>query len=422
MRASRAPQRWSLTPGASAPALETEQTALREAAQSRLAEVSHRLRVVGATTWLAIAVAFGTATGNPGYQHQSTWVAGYLAASVALAFATRRYETLRKHAAKLIAGLDVPFVTAAQYAIVAVRAGDNHPTTVAAALYVVLILTSVTALDPRSIALVTGASALGQALLNARSSIAFADGVSNVAIILVAGSVAIAVARFCTDLLASVASSRSAADKLARYFSPEVARAIAAEGSRLQDRREVTVLFVDVRGFTTLAEASEASEAVAILNEYFEELVECVFAHGGTLDKYLGDGLLAYFGAPRPSASHADDALKCAAAMLDTVDTVNQRRRARGERTLRIGIGIHSGPAVIGDIGARRRREFTVVGDTVNVASRVESLTKEFDVSLACTESTRALAREPMAWRDLGVTRVRGRERDVRLWTLDRDA
>lgn len=297
---------------------------------------------------------------------------------------------------------------------------DNHPITVAAALYVMLILSSVTALEPRAIALVTGAAAVGQVLLNAHSTIAFADGVTNVAIVLIAGSVAVGVARFCTELLTNVASSRIAADKLAPYFSPAVARTIASEGASFQDRREVTVLFVDVRGFTTIAETSDPSEAVAILNEYFEDLVERVFAHGGTLDKYLGDGLLAYFGAPRPSETHADDAIACALAMLDAVDVVNERRSTRGERTLRIGVGLHSGPAVIGDIGALRRREFTVVGDTVNVASRVESLTKELGVSLACTESTRERSRAGLVWRDLGVSRVRGREREVRLWTLER--
>lgn len=422
MTHSLAPRPWSLAPGSRTATVEAEQVGLREAAQARISKVSHRLRLVGATTWLTLAVVFGLATRNPGYLHQSTWVAGYLLASVALATASRAHAPLRKHAAKLIAGLDVPFVTAAQYAILVYRPGDNHPTTVAAAIYVVLILSSVTALEPRAIALVTGTAALGQVLLNSHSMIAFADGVSNVAVVLIAGSVAVGVARFCTELLTTVAASRLAADKLARYFSPAVARTIAAEGARIQDRREVTILFVDVRGFTTIAESSEPGEAVAILNEYFEALVECVFDHGGTLDKYLGDGLLAYFGAPQPSETHADDALACARAMLDAVDAVNDRRRSRGERSLRVGIGLHSGPAVIGDIGALRRREFTVVGDTVNVASRVETLTKEFDVALACTETTKGLARIDLPWRDLGIARVRGRERDVRLWTLERDA
>lgn len=364
MSSESPPARWSLAPGPSVPELGSEEAGLREAA--------------------------------------------------------RAYAPLRNHAAKLIAGLDVPFVTAAQYAIIADRREDHHPTNVAAALFVVLILSSVTSLESRAIALVTAAAAGGQVILNASSTIATADGVSNVAVVLVAGSVALGVVRFCTELLERVASSRVTTEKLARYFSPLVARAIAAEGSRVQARHEVSVLFVDVRGFTAFSEASEPSEAVAVLNEYFEELVERVFEHGGTLDKYLGDGLLAYFGAPRPSGTHADDAVRCACAMLDAVDAVNERRRARGDSTLRVGIGVHSGPAVVGDIGARRRREFTIIGDTVNVASRVESLTKEFDVALACTGETRALTRERFEWRELGKTRIRGRENAVVLWTVPR--
>jgi adenylate cyclase len=420
--ASLAPQRWSVAPGGPPAAIAEEQRALREAAQARLATVSHRLRLVGSITWFGIAVGFGTAMGNPGYLHQAKWAAVYVVASIALAAVARFHEGFRRHAAKLVACLDAPFVTAAQFTILADRPGDNHPTTVAAALFVLLIMSSITSLEAKTIAFVTAAAALGQAVLNSGSSIAFADAFTNVAIVLIAGGLAIGVARFCTDLLANAASSRLAVDKLARYFSPDVARTIAAEGARFQDRREITVLFVDVRGFTAFAETIEAGAAVAILNEYFEELVDQVFAHGGTLDKYLGDGLLAYFGAPRPSATHADDALTCAAAMLDAVEAVNVRRRARDEQTLRVGIGLHSGPAVIGDVGARRRREFTVVGDTVNLASRVESLTKDFDVALACTERTRELSRVPsLRWRELGLTRVRGRERDVRLWTLERD-
>ena len=406
----------SRPPPANGDEADEAQLGMHAAAKVRLAFLSHRLRIGGGAAWLAIVSLFGALSNEPAYRLQIPWVGLYLAAGVSFFMVGRRVHWLRLNAHLLIAWLDVPFVTSVQYATFTARPGDSHPASVATGLFSTLIMASTSSLDRAAIALVTAFSLVGQAVLNHRGGLPFADGIANDAVVVIAGSVAVGVAGFTSSLLERVASSRVTAERLARYFSPSVARAIAAEGATSKERRDVTVLFVDVRGFTSLAETLDPAEAVTILNEYFEALVDLVFRHGGTLDKYLGDGLLAYFGAPRANPLHARDALRCALAMIDDVKIVNARRRERGAIELRIGIGLHTGPVVVGDVGAARRREFTIIGDTVNVASRVEGLTKLHSVDVVCTSSTREHATEEFAWRSLGPTRLRGRDRDVELW------
>jgi class 3 adenylate cyclase len=171
------------------------------------------------------------------------------------------------------------------------------------------------------------------------------------------------------------------------YVDPDVADRVLKEGIELAGEEiEVTILFVDIRDFTGLAEDADPREVVALLNGFFEVVVPVVAAHGGHANKYLGDGLLAVFGAPERLEDHADHAL---AAALDTARAVRERY---GDE-LRIGIGINSGPVVAGTIGGGGRVEFTVIGDAVNTAARVEAATRETGDEILLTEATRALLR-----------------------------
>ena len=150
-------------------------------------------------------------------------------------------------------------------------------------------------------------------------------------------------------------------------------------------------------------------------------MVEEIFRYGGTLDKFLGDGLLAWFNAPVRQQDHAVLAVKCALSMLDSLDRLNRDREAAGQVPLRIGIGIHSGKAVVGNIGARHRKEFTAVGDTVNVASRLESLTRAHDTSIIVSDSVLADVGDPtphgLAFQSCGTAEVRGRQKPVEIYT-----
>ena len=135
----------------------------------------------------------------------------------------------------------------------------------------------------------------------------------------------------------------------------------------------VTILFADIRGFTAFAEREKPEKVVGLLNRYFSRMSEIIFAHGGTLDKYIGDGLMAIFGAPTASPEDAKNALKAAVAMQIQMITLNKELESEGYQRINIGIGLHTGEAVIGYIGSDRRSEYTAIGDTVNLASRLES-------------------------------------------------
>jgi class 3 adenylate cyclase len=196
------------------------------------------------------------------------------------------------------------------------------------------------------------------------------------------------------------------------YVDPDVAERVLAEGELLEGQeREATVMFVDVRDFTAFAERASASEAVAALNDFFGLVVPIVMAHGGHANKFIGDGLLAVFGAPERQPDHADRALAAAREIAREVE-------ARYGTSLRIGVGVNSGPVIAGSIGGGGRLEFTVIGDPVNVASRVEKATRELGDTILITEATRCLLdhRGP-ALEARGSVTLRGKSEPIPVYT-----
>jgi adenylate cyclase len=159
-----------------------------------------------------------------------------------------------------------------------------------------------------------------------------------------------------------------------RFFTPHLAARIANSADAVKlggDKRRVAVLFSDIRGFTALSETMNPDEMAKLLTEYFSEMVECVFRHGGTLDKFIGDAVMAQWGAPLGESDDADRAMSAAMDMMEALDKLNEHWRNQNRPTLEIGIGLNIGDAFAGNIGSERRLEYTVIGDTVNTASRL---------------------------------------------------
>lgn len=205
---------------------------------------------------------------------------------------------------------------------------------------------------------------------------------------------------------------------MARYMSKEVADQLleageAALGGQIQ---RSTILFSDVRGFTSTAEALGPRETVALLNEYFEEMVEAIFQYGGVLDKYIGDAMMALFGVPFQGARDADNAVAVANAMLRRLSALNQRRREAGRKVIDIGIGVATGDVVVGNIGSPRRMEYTVIGDSVNLASRLEGATKEYRVKVLLAQATAEALTLPTALREIELLRVKGKDQPVAVY------
>jgi PAS domain S-box-containing protein len=211
---------------------------------------------------------------------------------------------------------------------------------------------------------------------------------------------------------------------LARYFSPNIVDDLMQSGGRLDFARTqiVTVLFVDIIGFTRVSASLSGVRTMALLREYLAIFEDAVFANGGTLDKFLGDGLMATFGTPKTGPDDATNAVRCACLMGEKIVAWNGKRIAAGLQPLRIGIGLHHGEVVLGDIGGERRVEFAVIGDTVNVANRIEAMTRQLDIAiLASQEVIDAVRRENhpellAGFEDFGLHSLRGREGKVRLW------
>ncbi|MBX7057585.1 MAG: adenylate/guanylate cyclase domain-containing protein [Leptospirales bacterium] len=206
---------------------------------------------------------------------------------------------------------------------------------------------------------------------------------------------------------------------LSRYFSPGVQDELLRQaedplGGNAR-RQNIVALFTDLRGFTALSESAAPEEVASWLREYHQRMVAIVFQHGGVLDKFLGDGMLATFGAPRPQGDETRRAARAALAMRDALPELNASRAARGLPLLRQGVGLHFGPAIVGNVGVPERLEYTVLGDTVNVASRLQSLCKDLGRDLLLSGEVFSELEPALQSRFemLGAQNLRGRDGSV---------
>lgn len=209
---------------------------------------------------------------------------------------------------------------------------------------------------------------------------------------------------------------------LVRYMSGQLADKIISSGKMPDlkgERRKITVLFADVRGFTSLSEKLAPEDVFSLLNDYFDKMIDEICKNHGMLNKFMGDGLMAVFGALDEDSYQEENAIKAALGMRRVLDGMRERFQAERQIDLKIGIGINTGIAVVGNIGSNQRMEFTAIGDTVNLGSRLESATKELGTDIIVSEYTYVAARTKFQYRPLGQIAIRGRENPVTAYAVE---
>jgi adenylate cyclase len=214
-------------------------------------------------------------------------------------------------------------------------------------------------------------------------------------------------------------SKRELAQLFGTYVPPELVDEMVKDPdaySMQAVNRELTVMFCDMRGFTQMSESMEPTQLQTLLNAIFSRLTQCIRVYRGTIDKYMGDCVMAFWGAPVAEQNHASLAVKAALEMAQAVRTINLEHQASGAAPIGIGIGLNSGSMCVGDMGSDIRRSYTVVGDAVNLGSRLEGLSKTYGVDIVASEATRSLAPE-FVWQELDRVRVKGKQQAVAIFT-----
>lgn len=209
--------------------------------------------------------------------------------------------------------------------------------------------------------------------------------------------------------------------RLSQFFSPDVLAEIVrhpADATLGSTRRRITVLFSDIRGFTSLSEKVEPEQVAEMLREYLSEMTEVVFRHGGTVDKYIGDCIMALYNAPFDDPDHAANAVRTGLELQERTLAVSARWEAKLGEPIRNGVGINTGDAVVGAMGSRQRLEYTAIGDTVNLASRLESLTKDHATGMIISESTHEEVKGRFITRELGSVAVKGKAKPVGIYAV----
>jgi len=377
------------------------------------------LRTVAAGTVLGLHLLLVYGLGREDWRGGLPIFAAWLAVSMASLGLLRRLPGLARAAGFLVGAVDIPMVYAAQ--VLSLK--DSNPSGVAGftvGIFAACLGLSALSLDPAALGMALVASVVLEGLLMQQA------GLQPVLVIFAAvvlGATAAVLWRLMLRvkaLVLAVAGEELRRQRLGRYFSPAVAQRLmeSNEGEAALSERVVTVLFADLRGFTAASAEQPPAGVVTLLNAFHGRMVDSVFKHQGTLDKFMGDGLMAYFGAPLPDARHAEHAVACALDMVQGLEALNRERAAGGGAPLDIAIGVHTGPVIVADVGAPgRRQDYTAIGHTVNLASRMEGLSKERGMRILCSQVTRDAAREAFRWTGHPPAQLRGNAGPVHPWS-----